>query len=130
MRCPSCKKEGTFRSWEGPIQVMGVQVFAHGERCRSCGETLFNEKEVERQEVEAANMLVARGIRTAAEFRFIRKVADLRANEVAEILDVRPETVSRWERGETEIPRLAAFALGELYERPRIVRQRLLAAAQ
>jgi len=33
--------------------------------------------------------------------------------------------VSRWERDEVEIPRPIAFTLGELFERPRVVRDRL-----
>lgn len=129
MRCPSCKKDGAFLPWEGPLKLMGLEVLGRGMRC-PCGEILFSDGEVQRQERELASALVARGIRTAAEFKFVRKIAELRAVEVAEMLDVRPETVSRWERGETDIPRLAAFALGELFERPQAVRQRLAGAAR
>lgn len=38
--------------------------------------------------------------------------------------------VSRWERGEVEIPRTAAYALGELFAHPKLTRQRLEAFAQ
>jgi putative zinc finger/helix-turn-helix YgiT family protein len=130
LRCPNCKKTNTLRLWEAPIAVMGVDVLAHGLRCSACGETLFDAKEVERQELEAAHLLVARGIRTGVEFKFIRKLAGLRANELAEMLDVRPETVSRWERGEVEIPRAVAYALGEYHQHPRITRQKLEAFAR
>jgi len=82
--------------------------------------TFLEGDEVQRQEREIATGLVARGVRTAAEFRFVRKMAGFRANEIAELLGVRPETVSRWERGEAEIPRSATFALGELFDRPRV----------
>lgn len=58
------------------------------------------------------------------------KVIGLKGAEVAEIIDVRPETVSRWERGEVEIPRLAAFALGEFHDRPRVTRNKLEAFAR
>lgn len=112
------------------MKVMGVEVLARGLRCSSCGETLFDVKEVERQELEAATLLVARGVRTGPEFKFIRKLAGLRANELAEMLDVRPETVSRWERGEVEIPRAVAYALGEYYQHPRLTRQKLEAFAR
>lgn len=130
MRCPSCKKSDTMRPWEGARKMMGVDVFTRGARCSSCGETLFDDASVERQEIDAATALVARGIRTAAEFRFVRKVAGLLANDLAELLGVRPETVSRWERGEGEIPRAAAFALGELFDRPKVTRQKLEAFAR
>jgi putative zinc finger/helix-turn-helix YgiT family protein len=130
MRCPSCKKTDAFRSWEGPIKRMGVQVIARGERCSSCGETLFTDEEVGRQDNLVAAGFVSRGVRTGAEFKFVRKIVGLKATEVADILGVRPETVSRWERDEVEIPRLAAFALGELYDRPRVTRERLQAFAR
>src|SRR5215216_1018876 len=114
MRCYNCKNE-KWSAWEGPVKVGGISILGHGSKCSSCGELLFDDAEVERQERAAAATLVERGIRTAAAFRLVRKVAGFKAIEIAELLDVRPETVSRWERGEIDIPRAAAFALGELY---------------
>ena len=124
MQRPTCKKEA-MRPWKGKITSMGVELAVAGQRCPSCDETVFDGEEVEQQEREIATAIVARGVRTAEEFKFMRKVADFRANEIAELLDVRPETVSRWERAEAEIPRSAAFALGELYDRPRVTRAKL-----
>jgi len=109
---------------------MEMKIIARGKRCRSCGEILFDGDELERQEKDIASALVARGIRTGTEFKLVRKVAGFRANEVAEMFGVRPETVSRWERGEVELPRTAAYALGELYEHPKITQQKLAAFAQ
>lgn len=122
-RCPNCK-ENKLRSWEGMLELEGVEVLTRGMRCGACGEALFDQTEVANQEQARAAALVMRGIRTGAEFKFVRKMAGLKATEIAELFDVRPETVSRWERGEVEIPRLASFSLGELYERPRVIRAR------
>jgi DNA-binding transcriptional regulator YiaG len=108
---------------------MGIDVFAHGQRCESCKETLIGIEEMERLEHEAAAALVKRGIRSGTEFKLVRKLAHFKATEIAELLDVRPETVSRWEREETEIPRVAAFTLGELYEHPKKTREKLEAFA-
>ena len=119
MQCPTCKKD-MLRPWKGMITRMGLDFEATGRQCGSCGETILEGDEVQRQEREIATVLVHRGVRTAAEFKFVRKMAGFRANEIAERLGVRPETVSRWERCEAEIPRSAAFALGELFERPRV----------
>ncbi len=130
MRCPICKKEGTLRPWEGTTTVMGFEVEGRGQRCKSCGELLMELTERGRQERLAAAQLVARGIRSGVEFKFVRKLAGLRANEVAEMFGVRKETVSRWERGEVEIPRTAAYALGALFEHPKVTRQRLEAFAR
>ena len=123
MKCPTCRQDDTLEAWEGAITRMGVEIIARGERCSSCGETLFGYEEVGRQDALIADALVARGIRTGAEFVFVRKSAGLKAVEVAELFGVRPETVWRWEHGETEIPRTAAFALAELYKHPKLTRQ-------
>lgn len=130
MRCPTCKKENTLRPWEGTTPVMGVEIEGRGQRCRECGEILIRLTERGRQERLAAAQLVARGIRSGVEFKFVRKLAGLRANEVADLFGVRKETVSRWERGEVEVPRIAAFALGALFEHPKLTRQRLEAFAE
>lgn len=130
MRCISCKKADTMRPWEGRLKRMGVEFLARGMRCLSCGETLFSDDEVGRQEKSIAAGLVARGVRTGVEFKFVRKVAGLKAIEVATMLDVRAETVSRWESGEADIPRPVAFTLGELFEHPKVARQKLEAFAR
>ena len=130
MNCPSCNKEGTLRSWDGTTTVMGMAVEAKGQRCKACGEILIGLADRGRQERLAAERLVARGIRSGVEFKFVRKVAGLRANEVADLFGVRKETVSRWERGEVEVPRIAAYTLGALLEHPKQARQRLAAFAE
>lgn len=104
---------------------MGITFEAHGERCSHCGEVVFDWKEVGRQEQLLGEGLVARGIRTGVEFTLVRKYAGFKATEIAELFDVRPETISRWESGALPVPRLAAFALGELFQHPRAARAKL-----
>lgn len=128
MRCPNCRKTDTGRPWEGLLELGGVTIMTHGLRCSSCGETTFDFEEVGRQEQAVAAAYVKRGIHTGREFKAVRKALGLKGTEAARILDVRPETLSRWEN-DGEVPRLAAFALGELFERPRVVRERLEALA-
>jgi putative zinc finger/helix-turn-helix YgiT family protein len=130
MQCPSCGKTGTIRAWEGRIERYGVEIAAHGKRCRECGETLFDLVEMKRQERAIAKELAARGVRTGSEFKLVRKVAGLRAVDVAAMLNVTPETVSRWECGTVEIPRAAAYVLGDLLEHPKLARERLEAFAR
>lgn len=83
MRCPTCKKDNTLRPWEGLTTVMGIEIEGRGQRCRACGEILIELTERGRQERLAAERLIARGIRSGVEFKFVRKLAGLRANEVA-----------------------------------------------
>lgn len=128
MKCPSCKSE-PMREWDGEITRMGVAFAARGLRCDACGEIVFDLAEAERQEALLADALVERGVRTGAEFVFVRKSADLKATEVADLFGVRPETVWRWEHDQTEIPRTAAYALGQLYKHPKLTRQSFEALA-
>lgn len=108
---------------------MGVDIPATGRRCTACGEALFDADEAERHEQVLVAALVERGVRTGPEFALVRKAAGLRGVEVAELFDVRPETVSRWEHGEADIPRTAAFAIAGLYRHPKLARQRFEALA-
>lgn len=126
--CPLCHK-GKLRSWTGTSTYFGVKTTSHGVECPACGEVYFTAGEIEREHQIVAKTVVARGIAIGREFRFIRKRARLQAAELAEILGVTPETVSRWENDAVPIPRLAAFALGELYQRPRATRAKLEAFA-
>jgi hypothetical protein len=121
MQCSSCGKPSTIRTWEGYIERYGIEIAAHGKRCRECGETLFDLAEMKRQERAIAKQLAMRGVRTGSEFRLVRKVAGLRAVDVAAMLDVTPETVSRWER---------AYVLGDRLEHPKLARERLGAFAR
>lgn len=125
MRCHNCKSVDSYAPWEGTMKLRGVEFLARGERCRKCGEVVFDSAEVRRQERLIAAALVERGVRNGRDFKLVRKAAGLRANELAQLLDVRPETVSRWENGDVPIPRHAAFILGELFEHPKNARARL-----
>lgn len=124
-KCPNCKQENTLQPYEAPAMLRGFEVLQHGQQCTNCKEVLVPIADLKRQEQQVAAKIVERGIRDGKEFQFVRKLADLKATELADLLDVRPETVSRWERGETPIAPAAAFALGELYSRPRVVRKQL-----
>ena len=105
--------------------MMGVTVLARGQACRDCGEPTFSDDEMKAIERQAAVALAARGVRTGKEFKYVRKVVGLQARELAMLIDVRPETISRWERDEVEIPLMAAFVLAQLLEHPRSTKEKL-----
>lgn len=128
-KCPTCKKEKALRGRESSTEICGIEVRGRGLACRFCDEFLIENAELARMETEAARAIVASGIRDGRQFQFVRKELDIRAVDLAKLLGVRPETISRWERGEYPVDRAAAFALGELFERPRVVRAKLEALA-
>ncbi len=65
-------------------------------------------EDLQRFESLVARSLIELGERTGDAFRYVRKVHGLSAVALAELLDVTPSTLSRWEHGE---PDANAFAL-------------------
>jgi hypothetical protein len=129
MICPSCKQP-RLRPWRGTASICGIAVEGRGFHCDACGEIVRALGELERQYEVAADAIAARGIESGRELTLVRKIAELRAIDVAALLDVTPETVSRWEHDERPIPRLVAFTIGELYLHPKITRAKLEALAK
>jgi putative zinc finger/helix-turn-helix YgiT family protein len=93
--------------------VSGVKFVVEGvpaEICEACGESFVSLEALERAELTIAAELARRGVRTGEAFRFMRKALGLKSKALAELFDLQPETVSRWEKGtQTLDPR--AFAL-------------------
>src|SRR5690606_10705079 len=67
--------------------------------CETCGETFTSGPAGEALELAAARWLAEHGFTTGEEIRFMRKMAGLRREGLARLLDVSPETVSQWEGG-------------------------------
>src|SRR5687767_4855394 len=83
-------------------------------RCPKCGTTYLHGPAVEAFERAAAVILVRYGQMSGPIARFLRKVLGLRAKDLAALLDVTPETVSRWENAERDVARSAAALLGAM----------------
>ncbi len=113
MKCVTCG-EGQMRP--GPVEIrreVGEHVFTAtvpGYQCDRCGEVLFEGADVSRFELEVAKALAESGVASGEAFRWMRKALDMRAVDVAEILGVTPETISRWETGR-DAPAQGALAL-------------------
>lgn len=130
-RCQSCHKGPDLQPYEVPRRMHGVDVIGIGQQCVHCKWRLpLSFADVRRQENEVAEKIVERGIRDGAEFKFVRKVADIKSSDLADLMGVRAGTVSRWENRGKPIPVTAAFVLGELYSRPQAVREKLAAIAR
>jgi putative zinc finger/helix-turn-helix YgiT family protein len=82
--------------------------------CGSCGEAVVEDDTVERFELMAARELARMGIANGDAFRFMRKALGMTGAELARVLAVTPETVSRWETGKVELGRSEFVMLASL----------------
>ncbi len=82
--------------------------------CKQCGEAYIDGPILERVDLLIARNILQAGAHSGGAFRFIRKALGLSSANTAELLDVAPETVSRWENGKREIDRPAFATLGAL----------------
>ncbi len=116
-RCPYCKgKEFEEDTHRDQREVAGYTFAANlrAFRCKSCSELLFELNEVGRFDKQIAGWLAGEGILSGEAFRFMRKAIGLRSGELAELLDLAPETLSRWEREHRQPDRRAMAVLGSL----------------
>lgn len=109
MKCESCDSNNAKITQVVHETVVGEHVFksrVNAIECPKCGELVAGD-ELARAEFEVASELVVCGIVNKESFRFLRSVLDMNGRQTAELLNVTPETVSRWESGARELEWLA-----------------------
>jgi DNA-binding transcriptional regulator YiaG len=112
MRCVTCKNETAEPADVELRREVGSHVFTatvRGFACRSCGETFAEGADGERFDYAVAREL-AKAAPSGEAFRFMRKLAGLRAADLGALLGVTNDTISRWETDKSPIDR-GAFAL-------------------
>ncbi len=116
-RCASCGQQ----AMEDAQAPDSIEVAHHTfvaqlpvRRCRGCGETYVQPDTLERFELLVAVKLAQSGESSGEVLRFLRKTLPLRAVDLAELLDVTPETISRWETGKLPVERRALALLASL----------------
>src|SRR4051812_46497597 len=75
--------------------------------CDACGESYVDLADGKRYEMDVARDLAVGAAIGPEGFRYMRKALGMKADHLASLLDVARETLSRWETGEREIPRMA-----------------------
>ncbi|MCC7074394.1 MAG: helix-turn-helix domain-containing protein [Deltaproteobacteria bacterium] len=78
------------------------------------GELIIKGKDLVAAELSIAAAIAAEGPVLGETFSWMRRAVGLQAKHLAELLDVRPESVSRWERGERPMDRAAWLLLAKL----------------
>ncbi len=115
--CPSCQSKAMEPSTtELTRKIGGVSFKAEVpvDRCSICDEWYVSHEDGHRFDVAVARGLSEHGIATPDAFKFMRKATGLRAVDLAELIGVTPETVSRWETGKVPVERRALALLQAL----------------
>src|SRR5437016_411507 len=101
-RCVPCKGE-RFESVERRlVRMVGEQTFSTmvpSERCVACGEGTIAATDGMRFEAAIAAELARRGAASGEAFKYMRRYLGLQSGDLAQLLSVAAETVSRWETG-------------------------------
>jgi DNA-binding transcriptional regulator YiaG len=74
-------------------------------KCAECGEETYAGPDLAAFDLAVAGELASHGVATGEAFSFMRRALGMKALELAELLDVSPETVSRWEHGKLPLER-------------------------
>lgn len=114
MKCPSCNK-GTVKAADVEIteRVAGHTFTAtiRGEQCAACKEVFYPGPAVEAFELAVARTLTSTDDASGETFKYARKAVGIRAEDLASLLGVTRETISRWETGKHPIDSAALAVL-------------------
>ena len=114
-KCADCDGRSSPTRQQQLVIVAGRRfvVTLPAQSCRSCG-VRVDPASRERMEIEIACELAREGPAVGETFRFMRRALRMRALDVAELLGITPETISRWENEQRSVDRAAWIALGSI----------------
>lgn len=113
--CTSCRGTHLAPGEVEESRAVGGQTYkgkVGGVVCQDCGASYLASKTMERFEREVVLEVMAQGEPTGEAFAYARKVLGVSAKEVARLLGLTPETISRWETGRMPADIAAFFLLG------------------
>ena len=117
MKCPTC---GSAELSDAKValdrEVCNRQFKATGpgSRCARCGEEVVEFGVLGMFDLAIAADLARSGPATGDAFRFMRKAIGLPGKELAALMEVAPETVSRWENEKLPVERRALALLASM----------------
>lgn len=126
--CASCGADKVRKGNVSLSREVGDRVFSTtipGLVCDACDESVADLRDGERFDLAVADLL-SEATPTGDSFRFLRKVAGMRAKDLARMLGVTGDTISRWENGKHAIDRAAFFVLGMVVREKREGRTAML----
>jgi DNA-binding XRE family transcriptional regulator len=116
--CSGCFSQKVQRASHKENLKFGDYVFVAevpATKCLDCGQTLSAPGALDVMAGRIVQEFLRAGDFNATALRIMRSLLRLKAVQMATLLGVRPETISRWETGRWPISRPAAIALGSLF---------------
>jgi len=103
-------------SLDDSMEVCGHTFTAQlpAERCASCREVVIQGSDIRKFELRIAVELAKAGVRTAEAFKLIRRASGLSAEQLAQLLDLTPDCIGYWEKGEWPVDPRALSVLTSL----------------
>lgn len=118
-RCYACKSERLVSATTTDAFVFGDVTFSVDipcRRCEDCGEMTTASEDLARAEQVVAHALATHGPMTGSAFRHMRNALDITRADMARLVDVAPETVSRWEVEGRSVDRAAWLLLSTIVD--------------
>jgi hypothetical protein len=114
--CPRCSAATAITRTEQTRQVARTKfvVLVPAHACKLCREAFIHGEVLERVDLTIASELAATGPCSAETMRFMRKALGYPATKLATLLDVAPETLSRWERDQRDVDLNAWLTVGSI----------------
>ena len=133
-KCVMCEYKGKLKKGTSVHRIQVGTVYFDGELpasiCPKCGEKYIDGPKIQRLELMVAKHLADHAQRTPEAFRFMRKVLGMRAADLAPLVGVTAETLSRYETGAREIDPIRFGVLATLVADSASGRQEALARFQ
>jgi transcriptional regulator with XRE-family HTH domain len=118
--CPKCRSTASLRpaTFEAVHKIAGrtFKGDVPARRCGDCGELLINGPAMEAFELRVALELARAGAATPDALRFMRGALGLRSGELAALLDLTPEHLSRVEHGRAAADRRTVALLASMVQ--------------
>lgn len=117
IRCAKCKNEELQQTKKARTRTVAGHTFqAELEvlSCPACGATYYSAQTVGEFEMAIAVWLAEQGVNDGEVVRLMRSVLKLKGLELAALLDVAPETLSRWEKEHRPPDRKATALLASM----------------
>lgn len=112
-RCVICQGTAFENATKELLQKVGGRKFTGVvpcRRCATCGERYVDAAHALAFEADVVTYLALHGLASGETLRLMRKSLGLTAQQLAELLRVAPETISRWEHGKRNVD-LSAWAM-------------------